>query len=347
MKSVAVCVTLCATLLAARFVSAGTLSCSITPVGSCSTPNVKILRLSGATNAHAELPGLWTYTYNDNVVCCGGVTNLGTACSGTYAPILRLSASTNAHAELYNFPSYSYLTVPCLSVPDGGSVSVGYQQGSCTGYDTTLMSMATSSNSHVGNGSAYPTKVCASAANAGVFSVDIVDGSGNPVSNPSVAMGAAAMAFGTQVTRGTLGAVAQSIRMTNTTSNIRWSLSIAAKDGNTTKWSASGAEYDFNDPTANGADGPDRDYIGGQMSLDPSVGSISPKSGCTTMGLSLGSPASFSEGVNDSITLLSANIAASTNCYWDLTGVSVSQVIPTGIPTGNYSLDMTITATAI
>lgn len=43
-------------------------------------------------------------------------------------------------------------------------MTVGYQATNCTGFDTTLGSLESSSNSHVGDTTAYTTKVCATAA---------------------------------------------------------------------------------------------------------------------------------------------------------------------------------------
>ena len=71
---------------------AGTLSCTVTTAAACTGgTNVVVLRMSGSDNAHAELPGQSNAAYASNVVCCSGVTNLGTSCSGTYATALKLS----------------------------------------------------------------------------------------------------------------------------------------------------------------------------------------------------------------------------------------------------------------
>ena len=45
-----------------------------------------------------------------------------------------------------------------------GAVTVGYQANNCSGFDTTLGSMISATNSHVGNPAAYTTKICASAS---------------------------------------------------------------------------------------------------------------------------------------------------------------------------------------
>ncbi|MEK7510372.1 MAG: hypothetical protein AAB567_02320 [Patescibacteria group bacterium] len=141
---------------------AGTLSCSVTTAAGCS--GTVIWRMSGSTNAHAELPSQATAAYDSNVVCCSGVTGLGNSCTGTFATALKLSGITNAHAEQNSQTNYGNNV--CISVPSGGSVSIGYQSTNCTGFDTTLGSMTGTTNAHVGDGTAYTTKICATGAGA-------------------------------------------------------------------------------------------------------------------------------------------------------------------------------------
>lgn len=145
-------------------VYAGTLSCSVTTAAACT--GTVIWRMSGATNAHAELPSQTTAAYSSNVVCCSGVTGLSNLCSGTFATALKLSSTTNAHVQ----QTGTYANSACISVPSGGSVSVAYQPTDCTTpilYDTTLGSMKATTNSHVGNTTAYTEyKICGTATGA-------------------------------------------------------------------------------------------------------------------------------------------------------------------------------------
>ena len=140
---------------------AGSLSCSITTNAACT--QTKIYRLSDITNAHAELGNQTNVNYDGNVVCCTNVIGLGNACSGTNAIALKLSSTTNAHAEQNTGTSYSGDNA-CISVPAGGSVTIGYQATNCAGFDTTLGSIEAVTNSHVGDQNAYPTKICATAS---------------------------------------------------------------------------------------------------------------------------------------------------------------------------------------
>lgn len=150
----------------APFAYAGTLSCSITTATACTGgTNTVILRMSGTSNAHAELPSQATAAYDSNVVCCSGVTGLGNACSGTFATALKLSGVTNAHSEQNS--QLNYANNACIQAPSGGTVSIGYQATNCTGFDTTLGSMSAITNAHVGNSAAYSAiQICATATGA-------------------------------------------------------------------------------------------------------------------------------------------------------------------------------------
>ena len=136
------------------------LSCSITASGSCS--GTVLLRMSGSTNAHAELPTQSTVVYDNNVVCCDGVTGLSNSCAeSNRETIVKLSDVTNAHVEENTENNYGQ-TACLASTSAGDEITIAYQSTNCTGYDTTLFSMATTTtNSQVGNTTAYTNKVCA------------------------------------------------------------------------------------------------------------------------------------------------------------------------------------------
>lgn len=327
-------------------VFSGTLSCSVTTAAACTGgTNVVILRMSGPDNAHAELPSQSNAAYASNVVCCSGVTNLGTSCSGTYATALKLSWLTNAHVELGTQTNYN--NSACIQAPVGWSVTVGYGT-SCTGYDTTLASMShPTTNAHIWWPAAYTNKICATATGAWNLTLDIVDAGGTTVGSPTMSMATATLSLQYQSTSGTLWVSSQKIRVTNGTGSAQWSASIAATLGSTALWSAGTPKYDFNDPTANAVDGADADSYGGRMSIDPSVSTLTPQSGCTNTGITKWSSSAFSQGVTDSITIVTAGSTSGTNCYWDITGITVSQTIPLEQAVSSYTLDMTLTVTAI
>jgi len=150
-------------LFVVKLAYAGTLSCSVTTAAACAGgTNTIILRMSGSTNAHAELAS--GSAYSSSVVCCSGITGLGTSCStGVTSSLLWLAGATNAHSSQLQ-TNGNYTNNACISVPTGGIISVGYQSTDCSGYDTTIGSMSGATNAHVGDGTQYPTKICASGA---------------------------------------------------------------------------------------------------------------------------------------------------------------------------------------
>jgi len=300
---------------------------------------VVVMNISNTSNGHAELPA--QSNYSGNKICCSGVSGLGNSCSGNYGIIAKLSAITNAHVEQNSQSNYGQNA--CMSAP--GSVTIAYQASNCTGYDTTVASISGVTNAQIGNGSAYTTKICATAT-AGSLTADIVDAGGTLVGSPTVAMTATPLGFGCQSSTGTLGISSQKIRVTNTTGNAPWTLSIAGS-ATTALWTQGGSTFDFNDATSAGcSDGGDTDTKAGQMRPNPAGATITPQNGCSNTGLSLGGGGGFSEGSIDSVTLLSANGSAPTNCYWDLTGVALTQTIPAEQNSLTYSMNYVITIVA-
>ncbi|MDE2031349.1 MAG: hypothetical protein KGI58_03790 [Patescibacteria group bacterium] len=142
----------------AAYLYAG-LSCTVTTAAACT--GTVLLRMSGSTNAHAELPSQSNANYSNNVVCCTSTSSIGNSCaSSNYKVFGKLSGVTNAHMQQASVNTY--LNNACLSDSStGDKITVGYQNTNCSGYDTTLMSMTAADNATVGDGSAYTPKVCA------------------------------------------------------------------------------------------------------------------------------------------------------------------------------------------
>ena len=190
--------------------------------------------------------------------------------------------------------------------------------------------------------------------NAGTLTTDILDSSRNPVANPSVAMSSKGFSFdcqsGGSASTGTFGTNDERPYVINgDAADNGWTLTIAATGGATTVWSDGGSNtFDFNDAGGSGCtDGVDADSKGGQMTLDPSVGTLTADcSSCTTANVTKGSSTAYSEGVTDTVTLL--NAAAASDDVWRgyLTGTSVSQTIPAEQPAASYTINLTLTATA-
>ncbi len=168
--------------------------------------------------------------------------------------------------------------------------------------------------------------------NAGTLGVDIVDAGGTTVGSPAVAFGAAPFSFSTQTGTGTLGVSSQKIRVSNGTTTATWSMAIAATSGNTTLWSAGTPTMDFNGSAA-----------AGRLTVDASVGTITPTDSYTTTGLTKGSSTAFAQGTTDSITLLTAGGTADKPGRWDFTGVALTQDIPAAQTPGTYTINMTLT----
>jgi len=142
------------------------LSCTVSSQATCnSNGHTTVLRMSGNTNAHAELPSQSNVNYNANVVCCSGISSIGNSCTGNFQRIVRLSGVTNAHVQETSVNTYG--SSACLSDAVGNNtITIGYQNTNCSGYDTTLFSMignpaSPADNATVGDGSAYTRKVCA------------------------------------------------------------------------------------------------------------------------------------------------------------------------------------------
>jgi len=180
----------------------------------------------------------------------------------------------------------------------------------------------------------------------GTLFADIVDESGNSISSPGISFSSVQTGFSCQTSTATFGTLTQKIRVTNTTNTPSWSLAIASTNGIASVWDAGTDGYDFNDPSGSPAgctDGSDVDIRAGQMSFDFSSATITPQPGCSNTGISLGSVASFSQGVIDSIVIVQASASADTHCYWDITGITVTQQIPAEQANGTYNLDMNLT----
>ena len=123
---------------------------------------------------------------------------------------------------------------------------------------------------------ASATSNFAQTINAGTLSVDIVDGSYVTVGSPSVALGAVTAGFGCQSATGTFGTASQVIYIKNPdAADNGWSVSLAGS-ATTAVWDSAGTDYDFNDAGGSGCtDGADTDSLAGQMTVDPSVGTLS------------------------------------------------------------------------
>jgi len=190
----------------------------------------------------------------------------------------------------------------------------------------------------------------------GTLVTDILDGSRVAVASPSAAMGAKTFSFdcqsGGSASTGALGSGTERVYVINpNAANNGWSLTIAATAGATARWQNATTTYiDFNDPSGSGcSDGVgDADATAGQLTIDPSVSTITTDClTCNATNVTKGTSSGFDQGTVDSITLL--NAAAASDDIWRgyLTGVGLSQTIPAEQPADSYSINLTLTATAL
>lgn len=187
--------------------------------------------------------------------------------------------------------------------------------------------------------------------NAGTLATDIMDASRVTVASPAVTMSAKTFSFdcysGGSASTGTFGTNTERIYVTNPdAADNGWTLTIAATSGATTLWSSS--SFDFNDSGGSGCtDGADADAKGGQLTVDPSVGTLTADCGsCVTTNITKGSSTPFAEGTTNSVTLLNAAAGSDDIGRWYLTGVGLSQTLPAETTTGAFTLNMTVTVTA-
>jgi len=189
--------------------------------------------------------------------------------------------------------------------------------------------------------------------NAGTLSTDIYQSDDTtPVASPSVAFGAKNVGFTCQTSTSTLGDANNKLNVTNLdtgNSHSGWTLTMAPA-ATTASWTSGSNHYDFNDGSAScGADGADADSYGGQLTVNASTGATLTQDcnggSCTGSGASKGSDnQKFVEGTADSATLMTDSNYTPWEGY--LTGVGLSQTIPSSQTNGSYSLTMVITVTA-
>lgn len=185
----------------------------------------------------------------------------------------------------------------------------------------------------------------------GSLGVDIVDSGGASVTSPSFSFGNLSLVFQCTESTGTLGTASEMIRVTNMSANANWTLTIAPTDGPTALWknAANTAWFDFNDVTGSPPgcqDGPDADTVAGKLRVEPSTATLTPQAGCSNTNISPGSDTDYDEGVKDTVTLLTAAAGSNTECYWDLSGVTLLQQIPGEQTPDDYSIMFTLTATS-
>lgn len=188
--------------------------------------------------------------------------------------------------------------------------------------------------------------------NPGTMAVDIRSNSSTSVTSPSVGMSAKTFSFNCQsggsASTGTLGSSSERIYVDNPNAgNNGWTLSIAATNGSPALWhnTASTTKFDFNDAGGSGCADGDADTFKGQLTIDPSVSTITADySGSDVTNLTKGGSSAFSAATP--ITLLTAAAGAPDIWRGYMTGISLSQVIPAETPADTFSLELTLSVVA-
>lgn len=174
----------------------------------------------------------------------------------------------------------------------------------------------------------------------GGLSLSVVDAGGSIVTNPQVAFPLAYATTACQNSSAPFGVPAQKLRVRDDRSGGNWSLSIAATGGPAAEWSSASGSYSFNN-----AAGTPAGCQNGQLSMDFSSALTTPAmGGCSANNITPGVSSAFTGGT--ALTLASS-ASADRFCGWDFTGITLNQAIPGATPTGEYSLDTTVTLLAL
>jgi hypothetical protein len=204
---------------------------------------------------------------------------------------------------------------------------------------------------NVSRASAAGTSNFQQTINPGTLVVDIVDGSYVTVASPAVVFPAVTFSFACQTNTATFGTATQKIYVQNPDSaDNGWTVSLAGS-ATTAVWDGAASDYDFNDPTSTGCldGGADADTVGGQMTVDPTPGTIAVGncSSCVTTNITKGASSAYNEGTVDSITLLNAAAGSSDVGDWTFVGVGISQKIPGEQPAASdYDINMVLSVVA-
>ena len=186
--------------------------------------------------------------------------------------------------------------------------------------------------------------------NTGSLATDIVDAAYASVVSPAVTMNAVTFRFAYQTATGTFGSATQQIYVSNPdAADAGWTLTVAPAAA-TNFWDSVGTDFDFNDPTASAGDGADLDTLGGQMTVNASAATLAVGqcNSCVVTDISKGASTAYSEGVTNSVTLLTAAALSNDIGDWTLQAVSISQTIPAEQPAAiDYTLNMVLTVTAL
>ncbi len=296
--------------------------------GTCASP-------SGTPSSYTDVTGSTAIAYADNATPADGAALTGNANDPTHG-------SDTVRNQTYEEANTFTNSQASIASGEDGLWDFALVDSSAPG-STPYCFRVVRSDGTLLSSYVYP-QITTAGAGGTVF--DIVDSGGNSVASPSYAMNAKTVSFDCESATGTFGTSSQRLRVSNGGTAENWNLTLAATDGPTDFWDGTNADYDFNDSGGSPAgcgDGTDTDSLAGQLTVDPSAGTISPESGCTTTGISKGTSTAYVEGSADEVTVLSGTTSSDTNCFWDFTGIGLDQKVPSEQPSDTTSINLTLT----
>ena len=184
------------------------------------------------------------------------------------------------------------------------------------------------------------------AVSDGVLSIDMVTDAGVTVGAPGVALGNITSSFIDTDSIGTLGVTDERIAVYNPRDNEVWISRIAATGGPGTNWS-DGASYTMAFDSTAGAGNGTLEVDATAATVEQAV--INPANGQFTGFGSAGafvnansSAQTFANGSLDNIMLFEATAGADDYAVFTLTGVTLTQNVPSAQEGADYTIDLTL-----
>ena len=294
--------------------------------GTCAAP-------TGTPSVYTDITSSTVIAFKDNYEAADKANYM----ANIYDPY---HASDTSILETYNESNNFYNSVsPIAAGQDGIWDFALFDNGNASTSNTTYCFRIVGSNGQPLDGYLYYPAITTA---PGILGVDIVDAGGGSAVDKTMYFSQLNQSISSfQTSTSILGTTTAKIRVTNTTVNPSWSLTLAAvtSTGSTTaNW------IGFNDPTNNYFSY--NSTTAGQLTVDPTSGISTPKSGCNNNGISFGSKASYlATGVN-TIGLATAGSTSSVGCYWDFTNIGLTQTVPPWQDADEYQLNMILTLIA-
>ena len=162
---------------------------------------------------------------------------------------------------------------------------------------------------------------------AGVLSTDVTDASGNTVASPTITFPVKTQETGVQTSQATYPSGTNRALVSNPGATAAWRLQLQAEDGPTALWTSGGDTFDYNGTAAQG-----------QMTIDATGATLATLHGTATGITQQASAETFAQGSKDVLDILTATGGVMWEGY--LTGINISQTIPSLQATGTYRINL-------